>query len=70
MTTRGRKADREEGGSGLGLGLFIAKTLIERSGGQLTLTNVAAPHSGAVARIVWPREEFERNLSERAFVHG
>ena len=47
------------GTSGLGLGLFIAKTLIERSGAQLTLTNALAPACGAVARIVWPRPAFE-----------
>lgn len=57
VTTRGRGRDGE--GSGLGLGLFIAKTLIERSGGQLTLLNSG---SGAVARIVWPRDDFERDV--------
>jgi two-component system sensor histidine kinase RegB len=54
--------DEEEGG-GLGLGLFIAKTLIERSGAQLTLTNAAPPASGAVARIVWPRHAFDRGAA-------
>jgi len=49
----------EDGGSGLGLGLFIAKTLIERSGAQLTLSNANPPSTGAVARIVWPRRAFE-----------
>ena len=48
---------------GLGLGLFIAKTLIERSGAQLTLTNAAPPEPGAVARIVWPRHAFERGAA-------
>lgn len=57
VTTRGRGRDGE--GSGLGLGLFIAKTLIERSRGHLTLVNAVG--GGAVARIVWPREEFERD---------
>lgn len=52
------ESDREEGG-GLGLGLFIAKTLIERSGAELTLTNAAPPATGAIARIVWPRRAFE-----------
>ncbi|TDR89255.1 ActS/PrrB/RegB family redox-sensitive histidine kinase [Enterovirga rhinocerotis] len=59
VTTRGRGRDGE--GSGLGLGLFIAKTLIERSRGNLTLLN-AGPQGGAVARIVWAREEFERDV--------
>ena len=65
VTTRSaaeRREDGEEGG-GLGLGLFIAKTLIERSGAQLTLSNAAPPGTGAVARIVWPRPAFERGAA-------
>ncbi len=65
VTTRSaaeRSEDSEEGG-GLGLGLFIAKTLIERSGAELTLTNAAPPASGAIARIVWPRHAFERGAA-------
>ena len=65
VTTRSA-ADRDENseeGGGLGLGLFIAKTLLERSGAQLTLTNAAYPESGAVARIVWPRHAFERGAA-------
>ena len=60
VTTRGRKPG-DDPGSGLGLGLFIAKTLIERSGAQLTLANAA--DGGATARIVWPRAAFEFNAS-------
>ncbi|SCY48993.1 ActS/PrrB/RegB family redox-sensitive histidine kinase [Microvirga guangxiensis] len=52
----------DEGG-GLGLGLFIAKTLIERSGAELTLTNAAPPATGAIARIVWPRHAFEKGAA-------
>ena len=66
VTTRSA-ADRsdveEDGGSGLGLGLFIAKTLIERSGAQIHLSNVPPPGTGAVARIVWPRQAFERGAA-------
>ncbi|WP_201834521.1 ActS/PrrB/RegB family redox-sensitive histidine kinase [Microvirga zambiensis] len=65
VTTRSaaeRTEDSEEGG-GLGLGLFIAKTLIERSGAELTLTNAAPPASGAIARIVWPRHAFDRGAA-------
>lgn len=46
-------------GSGLGLGFFIAKTLLERSGATLTLANRLPPDHGAVIRIHWPRAEFE-----------
>jgi two-component system sensor histidine kinase RegB len=45
--------------AGLGLGFFIAKTLLERSGAELTLANRRAPSEGAVVRIVWQRAAFE-----------
>ena len=38
---------------GMGLGLFIARTLLERSGGTVTFFN----QKGAVARVVWPEAE-------------
>lgn len=46
---------------GLGLGLFIAKTLIERSGGELSIVNASAPAAGAEATVVWRRASFERD---------
>ena len=45
---------------GLGLGLFIAKTLLERSAGRLATRNAAAPEQGARVTVVWTRESFER----------
>ncbi len=45
--------------AGLGLGFFIAKTLLERSGASLTLDNRPAPERGAIVRISWAREVFE-----------
>lgn len=45
--------------AGLGLGFFIAKTLLERSGATLTLDNRPAPEHGAIVRIIWPRDVFE-----------
>ncbi len=63
VTTRGQNRDGE-GRSGLGLGLFIAKTLIERSGAQFTLWNAGPPAPGAVARIQWPRSAFEREVAD------
>lgn len=44
---------------GLGLGFFIAKTLLERSGARLALENRAPPSHGAIVRITWPRATFE-----------
>jgi two-component system sensor histidine kinase RegB len=57
--------DAEDGGTvfGLGLGFFIAKTLLERSGAQLSLENQAAPQHGAVVKLVWSRPDFERPLA-------
>jgi two-component system sensor histidine kinase RegB len=45
---------------GLGLGFFIAKTLLERSGATLTFENREFPDRGAVIRIHWARSDFER----------
>ena len=53
---------------GMGLGLFIAKTLLERSGADLTFANGAdatgaeapdAARSGALVEVTWPRKAFE-----------
>jgi two-component system sensor histidine kinase RegB len=55
---RGQIKDGEP--SGLGLGFFIAKTLLERSGAAVTLENRQWPQRGAIVRITWPREVFER----------
>jgi two-component system sensor histidine kinase RegB len=60
VTTRGADKRAAEDGAGLGLGLFIAKTLIERSGAQLSFTNAPPPATGAIVRIVWPRPAFEQ----------
>ena len=42
---------------GMGLGLFIAKTLLERSGAKLRFANgtEGKAHPGAVVEVVWPR---------------
>jgi two-component system sensor histidine kinase RegB len=46
-------------GGGLGLGLFIAKTLLERSGAVLEFSNRPSPATGAMIRISWLRNVFE-----------
>jgi two-component system, sensor histidine kinase RegB len=53
---------------GMGLGLFIAKTLLERTGAELTFANATDPfldaserpeRCGALVMVSWPRAEFE-----------
>jgi two-component system sensor histidine kinase RegB len=45
-------------GGGLGLGLFIAKTLLERSGAFVEFTNAGGEGKGATVDIRWPRDRF------------
>ena len=55
--------DRRVGYEGMGLGLFIAKTLLERTGAALTFANAADPfltpserpeRRGAIVQVTWP----------------
>jgi len=66
VTTRTREAASETGAEshGLGLGLFIAKTLLERTGARLSFANREPPGSGAVVRITWPRAAMDAGPSE------
>ena len=47
-----------EPGGGLGLGLFIAKTLLERSGATLSFFNANERGLGAIVQVSWRREQF------------
>ncbi|MSO68201.1 MAG: ActS/PrrB/RegB family redox-sensitive histidine kinase [Pseudolabrys sp.] len=64
VTTR-RRAPNDAGDepTGLGLGFFIAKTLLERSGATLSFENRAFPDRGAIIKLRWRRAEFERPLT-------
>jgi two-component system sensor histidine kinase RegB len=55
MTSR---SSTDAGGGGLGLGLFIAKTLLERSGAEIIFSNASEPGQGAVIKVEWPRARF------------
>lgn len=65
MRRRGRAFDPQRPEyDGMGLGLFIAKTLLERSGAELSFANRNDPQgspqhgagqSGAVVEVTWPR---------------
>jgi len=52
-----------EGHAGMGLGFFIAKTLIERTGGTVTFGNKAG--GGALVRVVFPRSSLEKPAISR-----
>ncbi|SHL54298.1 two-component system, sensor histidine kinase RegB [Roseovarius litoreus] len=75
MRRRGPVSDpRRPGYEGMGLGLFIAKTLLERSGADLSFANAtdaqkdgAAGHpdrTGAVVEVTWPRHRMEDETSD------
>ena len=53
-----RHGNPDSSGGGLGLGLFIAKTLLERSGAEIHFGNSAESGLGAVVEIIWPRRNF------------
>ena len=44
--------------TGLGLGFFIAKTLLERSGASIDFENRTFPDRGAVIRVHWDAQRF------------
>jgi two-component system sensor histidine kinase RegB len=53
-----------EPGGGLGLGLFIAKTLLERSGATLRFQNAPERGQGAMVVVTWTRDAFVKPLIE------
>ena len=57
---RHKQDDPDKTSAGLGLGFFIAKTLLERSGASVTFENRAPPQRGALVTIRWSRDDFER----------
>ena len=50
-----RRVDGRPGYEGMGLGLFIAKTLLERTGATISFANAAAGLGGAIVVVTWPR---------------
>lgn len=78
---RGEPRDQRPEYEGMGLGLFIAKTLLERSGASLAFVNASDPseiarrpaeRSGAIVELRWPRtvlastDEDRRALGQNA----
>jgi len=63
LTTRGSGTDRRaksEAGSSLGLGVFIAKTLLERSGANVLMVNVAPPRTSRTTNCTLRRMSGKR----------
>jgi two-component system sensor histidine kinase RegB len=63
----------------MGLGLFIAKTLLERSGAELSFANGSdgylpsrdtANPTGAIVEVVWPRELIDAEASRTTSALG
>ncbi len=72
---RRRRSEKEKsqrpGYEGMGLGLFIAKTLLERSGAELTFANGSddgevEEELGAVVEVIWPRSKFQTDTPASA----
>ena len=61
ISNRGGKQSQSPSG-GLGLGFFIAKTLLERTGAKVTLQNRPTPERGAHVRVTWPRSAIEGGI--------
>lgn len=60
VTTR----QRDDTAGGLGLGLFIAKTLLERSGAAISFGNRDSETPGARIRVEWPRVLIDSNSTK------
>ncbi len=77
---KGSSSSTERPGyEGMGLGLFIAKTLLERTGAELTfanghdLTDMLQPQTpavGAIVEVVWPRSMIDAQNGENVIPHG
>ncbi|MFK7751666.1 MAG: sensor histidine kinase RegB [Sedimentitalea sp.] len=64
---------------GMGLGLFIAKTLLERSGAELRFANGSDPFQtishqaerrGAIVEVIWPRAKLDARFGDDPVVLG
>lgn len=62
---RRREDTSRPGYEGMGLGLFIAKTLLERSGAQLDFANGGAL-GGALVAVTWNRDLIDPSKGDRA----
>jgi two-component system sensor histidine kinase RegB len=59
LSKRPQNDETQRQHDGLGLGIFIARTLLERTGARISFSNRPFPDHGAVVHIAWPRRRFE-----------
>ena len=62
---RRREDTSRPGYEGMGLGLFIAKTLLERSGARLDFAN-GGSLGGALVAVTWNRDQIDPSKGDRA----
>lgn len=65
-----QRSEAHLGGGDMGLGFFIAKTLIERTGGRIATRNRTPPRQGAIVQAVWPRKALESLESDRIQINS
>ncbi|WP_147126529.1 sensor histidine kinase RegB [Shimia ponticola] len=72
MGRRKRESKQRPGYEGMGLGLFIAKTLLERTGAALTFANGAGRDElpGAHVRVTWDATLIQRDASQETKALG
>ncbi|MGH6809501.1 MAG: ActS/PrrB/RegB family redox-sensitive histidine kinase [Ensifer adhaerens] len=58
------RRQKDDSAGGLGLGLFIAKTLLERSGARLRFENGGPDRPGAKVSVEWPRALMDPKLAK------
>ncbi|MCA1368745.1 ActS/PrrB/RegB family redox-sensitive histidine kinase [Bradyrhizobium sp. BRP14] len=58
------RRQKDDSAGGLGLGLFIAKTLLERSGARLRFQNGGPDRPGARVSVEWPRALMDAKLAK------
>ena len=71
VTSRPAGENSRTGHTGMGLGFFIAKTLLERTGAEVDYRN--GPRGGAIVKARWPRsliEAHEPNMETLEFPGG
>jgi two-component system sensor histidine kinase RegB len=59
LTTRPMKDRDYPEEKGLGLGIFIAKNLLERTGANVVINNATPPETGARIRVTWRTDSIE-----------